>query len=371
MSSNLPGSRGRRRVAIASIIIVMIAFAGSAVDAIAGPSIYKQSVTIRAWRFTSYWRNQKADSPEWDTWSWVPQLSFQLHGPIAGGSQLRVEYSFPDGKPWFWHNLPTPELEADRWSVVATGSENRDLYEKMATLVTGQFGYTISMTNELSGTNEVLMKGKFKVGKVHVGIASRPHEFEYYVDQDWRLPIGQVWLDVGEDETSPPINIGVWLRGKWLNSKLTGYLMYNGKAISNTDIDGGGVGRDIELLTVGNRDEDPAWTRAVCTYYTVRGKRGSSLVDGIHYLSENPGEYELKLLYSGKLVRALKFTVGPDGSIVDSGVGTEPHPQGTLYLAPVKIVGDLDGKWDKNAWKSDAYYGNPYAGFEAIPPGSN
>jgi hypothetical protein len=31
----------------------------------------------------------------------------------------------------------------------------------------------------------------------------------------------------------------------------------------------------------------------------------------------------------------------------------------------VQVLGDADGPWDKNAWKTDAFYGNPLTGFTA------
>ena len=37
---------------------------------------------------------------------------------------------------------------------------------------------------------------------------------------------------------------------------------------------------------------------------------------------------------------------------------------GTLrILVPAQIMGDTDGQWDKSAYKSDAFYGNPLSGF--------
>jgi hypothetical protein len=34
-------------------------------------------------------------------------------------------------------------------------------------------------------------------------------------------------------------------------------------------------------------------------------------------------------------------------------------------IVPVQVLGDSDGAWDKNAWKTDAFYGNPLTGFAA------
>ena len=36
-------------------------------------------------------------------------------------------------------------------------------------------------------------------------------------------------------------------------------------------------------------------------------------------------------------------------------------------IVPVQIIGDQDGAWDKAAWKTEAFYGNPLTGFTAAP----
>jgi hypothetical protein len=36
-------------------------------------------------------------------------------------------------------------------------------------------------------------------------------------------------------------------------------------------------------------------------------------------------------------------------------------------IVPVQIIGDQDGPWNKTAWKTDAFYGNPLTGFTAVP----
>ena len=32
---------------------------------------------------------------------------------------------------------------------------------------------------------------------------------------------------------------------------------------------------------------------------------------------------------------------------------------------PAQVIGDLDGQWDRNAYKTDAFFGNPLSGFVA------
>jgi hypothetical protein len=81
----------------------------------------------------------------------------------------------------------------------------------------------------------------------------------------------------------------------------------------------------------------------------------------------NPGDYEIKVLRNGKLVRTAKFAFGSDYKIIDNGIGKQNN-MGTLRIVvPAAISGDLDGIWDKNAWKADAFYGNPLTGFTPQP----
>ena len=78
---------------------------------------------------------------------------------------------------------------------------------------------------------------------------------------------------------------------------------------------------------------------------------------------KNPGEYEIKVLLNGKLARTAKFSFGSDYKIVDTGIGKQNN-MGTLRIVvPAQVIGDLDGQWDRNAYKTDAFYGNPLTGF--------
>nr|ART36717.1 D602 [uncultured bacterium] len=85
-----------------------------------------------------------------------------------------------------------------------------------------------------------------------------------------------------------------------------------------------------------------------------------------HYLSENAGEYELKVLRNKKLARSIKFTVGPDGGF-ENGINAANKIGGRRVIVPVMIIGDQDGPWDKSAWRTDAFYGNPLTGFTPAP----
>jgi len=83
-------------------------------------------------------------------------------------------------------------------------------------------------------------------------------------------------------------------------------------------------------------------------------------------LSQNPGEYEVKVLRDGNLVRLMKFTIGADGRFVDNKIASANNLGWYGLVLPVRVMGSSDGAWDANAWKTDAFYGNPLAGF-ALP----
>ncbi len=97
------------------------------------------------------------------------------------------------------------------------------------------------------------------------------------------------------------------------------------------------------------------------------GETIDSMFGPLHLMSENPGDYEIKILYKGHLVRSIKFAVDADGKITDNGIATINKLGDNRVIVPVQVLGDSDGQWDKNAWKTDAFYGNPLKGFTGPP----
>jgi hypothetical protein len=83
-------------------------------------------------------------------------------------------------------------------------------------------------------------------------------------------------------------------------------------------------------------------------------------------MDKNPGEYELKVLWNNKLARSVKFTV-PAGGKLDTGLAASNKLGTDRLIVPVQIIGDQDGAWDKAAWRTDAFYGNPLTGFTPAP----
>ena len=77
---------------------------------------------------------------------------------------------------------------------------------------------------------------------------------------------------------------------------------------------------------------------------------------------QSQGEYEIKVLQDGKLARTAKFTMGSNGQLVDTGIGTNNNLGTGRIVVTTQIVGDQDGQWDRNAYKTEAFFGNPLSG---------
>jgi len=111
------------------------------------------------------------------------------------------------------------------------------------------------------------------------------------------------------------------------------------------------------------------WTRVKCYFPTVKSwdktPAGRSNANELFMITSNPGEYEVKVLWNNRLARSIKFTVRADGSF-DNGIASANKLNTFRVVVPVQIIGDQDGLWDRAAWKTDAFYGNPLAGF--TPP---
>ena len=112
------------------------------------------------------------------------------------------------------------------------------------------------------------------------------------------------------------------------------------------------------------------WSRVICTFGNVRGwdKTGEApgMFGPLYTMGTNPGEYEFKLLWNNHLAMSIKFNVAAGGKI-DNGIAAANKLGRDRVIVPVQIIGDQDGAWDKAAWKTDAFYGNPLTGFTPLP----
>jgi hypothetical protein len=165
------------------------------------PTVAKDSVQLTPFTYNVYRKS-------YDVWSWVPQIQFRVNGPIPSGSQLYVEYTVPGG-PAVKFDCATEETAQGRWWKTSCGG--RDVPEEKASTYTGPVSFAIKMRNELSGTDSTLFNGKAKVEKAlsnEHGPKAANH-FVYFVNHDWNLPIGYVYVQVLGDQD------GQWDRAAW------------------------------------------------------------------------------------------------------------------------------------------------------------
>jgi len=339
------------------------------------PTIAKDSVQVTAFTLSSY----KGD---FKVFSWVPRLNLRVNGPIASGSQLYVEFTVPGTGAWVKYDCKTEETQAGRWWQPECGGRD-GIPEDKGITYTGPVSFAIKMRNELAGGDVTLFNGKMKVAKVHSNETGPNYvnHFVYYVDQDWNLPIGYVFLepdDVAEWK-KPKLAFAVWARGE-LNGSYEPHLFHNGKEVGKMFYQGEQVGTPScgtnEVENNSTQITEPhgqfSWTRMKCDFSTVRawnktGEPNEGMFGPLYLFSENPGEYEIKMIYKGHLVRSMKFAVDAEGKLVDNGIATSNKLGSNRIIVPVQVLGDSDGQWDKMAWKTDAFYGNPLTGFTPTP----
>ena len=333
------------------------------------PMIAKDSIQITAFTFNVYKGN-------YDVWSWVPTMKFRVNGPIASGSQLYVQYTLPTG-PWVKFDCDTNNIEKGYWWKTECGG--RQIPEAQGSLYTGPVTFTIKMRNELQGSDSTLFTGKMKVGKHHSNEAGpkAANKFVYYVDHDWNLPIGYVYLTAADvyGWKLPDFHIAFWVRGDAY--KFDPHVFYQGKEIGKKFLDGMEVGKagceaEVENNTTHYVEDSvpqkAKWARVECDFFNIKGSNttGDDTTKDLFTLAANPGEYEFKLLWNNKLARSIKFTVQPGGKF-DNGIATGNQLGSDRVIVPVQIIGDQDGMWNKTAWQTEAFYGNPLKGFTALP----
>jgi len=331
----------------------------------AGPTLLKRTVLVSARRFLRYWPNPRAAEPQYNTWSWTPQVSFQFLGPVPGGSQWLFEAATPDGKPWVSFKLPTQEAADDELVTVKGPDMDESELEKLAVTKAGLFPFKISLKNALAGTTETLFAGKFRVATYapDQAISEYRGKQEFYVVQDWRLPVGFIWYDPTVDQNVPVLGVQMWFRGTHDGQKMQGVLFYKGQQVGDVP------GSNEQEVATGVADPEGRWGLWTFQFLKVRGYNNdpssATSYPDTFFLDKHPGDYEIKVLRDQKLARSATFSVGADGRIVDNGIAKQNLLGGVRMVLPVKIVGDQDLKYDAASWKNDMLYGNPLSGFNA------
>ena len=334
------------------------------------PTVVKDTVHATAYTQGSY-------RGDFDVWSWTPRIEFRVNGSIPSGGQLYAEFTLPAG-PAIKFDCRTEETQQGYvWSTSCGGPR---VPEEQSSLYTGPISFAIRMRNELAGTDATLFTGKMKIEKASSSLVGpkAAKKFVYFVNHDWNLPIGYVYLTPSDvfGMKAPGLDFAFWIRGDY-QGNFEPHLFYQGKEVGKKYLDGREVGKpgcDPEATiepsqTVANTmPQKASWVRVRCNFFGILGWDKSGNAPGLfgppYQLSANPGEYEIKVLRANRLARSMKFTAGPDGKF-DNGIAAANRLGRDRVIVPVQIIGDQDGQWDRTAWKTEAFYGNPLQGFVA------
>lgn len=314
-----------------------------------------------------------------ETWSWTPTIDFRVNGPVTAGSQLSVEYGLPTNQSWLKFDCRTEEAGPYSWLGVEKCGLNPP--DEKAVTYTGSVDFRITLKNELEGKSATLLSGKFKVEKFHEGVVDLPkfkNNFVYYVNYDWNLPIAYVYDEALSYWEKPSYKMvpasmnrsslmaAFWFKGSnkaLLYSKSAAYLYYQGQLVAQAVSEGSTC--EVLDLPETNQDSPNGYCRSMFHFLKALlwDKSPSSAVQDYFPMYKNPGEYEIKVLLNGKLARTAKFTMGTNYQLVDTGIGKQNNLGTGRIVVPVQIIGDQDGTWDRNAYKTDTFFGNPLSGF--------
>lgn len=364
--SSTPSHWNRKALLLLAALSAGIALPARAAD---GPTLVKPGVFIGLYQVTHSWSPTAKKFIE-NTTAWAPSARFEVEGPVPGGSQFSVEFTKPGGKPWWTMDCETREVKEGEYDHFSTSRPSVASDDKKYTTGLGVFGFKIRLKNELAGLNQVVFSGHYKVARVPkgLGLKGRQNVMDYYVDYDGMLPIGYIRHPDEFSNLNPPFSLAMWFKGAVNGSDLAGYLFYKGKQIASTKDQGTAGTEEERLTTMSDDDKDPRWSLWEITWFNIlitNPRPEEEPNPHIHYLDKNPGDYIVKVLRAGKLVREAKFTVGADGKIVDNGVAAASNLGTYRTVLPVKVLGTTDGAWVKTAWQTDAFYGNPLKGFTA------
>ncbi len=328
-----------------------------------GPTLLKRTVAVKLHRYLRYWPNPAAKEPQYNTYSWVPQVKLEILGPVSGGSQFSAEFEKPNGAPWMTIKMPTQEVGDDEIATIKTPDAD-DALEKKAITGIGTFPFKIRLKNALTGQNEVFFSGKYEVTKYPVPRvpANDKNKMDFCTVEDWRVPIGFLWLNPADDnQNTPPVSAQMWFRGASEGTEMQALLFRDGQQVDTAR------GYTPDEIATPSSENSTNWYLWQFTFTKVRGFNKDTSANnwaGTLFLDKSPGIYEIRVLRAGKLARVAKFSV-EDGQIADNGIATKNKLGGIRQVLPVSVVGTADGTLKADSWKTHAFYGNPLAGFSA------
>lgn len=328
------------------------------------PQFLPETLEIQVEHWDYYW---KIPNDNHNT-SWAPRIRFDVF--YGGSTKLRfkADYFMPDGTPWFSEPLEQRGLSGQRNSAVGIYSQDDSNRDKKSIVKGGLFGFKITNIRD----NSTVFQGKFKIVryKPKYSDARYKNEVDYYVDYDWKLPIGFADIYWERDVASPTIRM--WFKGDLKTDSFEARLFRNGQQIATTDDGGGGIGTGERYYADKRGDDESlfwsefkfSWPKRA-DFIVSEDLRNFTAYKDTLFINQMPGEYVVKVYYNGDQVRETTFAIGSNGTYADNGIAKQSGFTTDKIILPVKVMGNLD-KWNPNALKTDMFYGNPIAGF-SIP----
>ena len=323
------------------------------------PQFLPDTLEVQVEHLEYYW---KIPNDNHNT-SWAPRIRFFVF--YGGSTKLRfkADYFMPDGSLWFSEALEYRGGYDDKGGLSLVQSESDSNRDKKTIVTGGLFGIKITNIRD----NSTVFQGKFKVNryKPQYSDARYKNEVDYYVDYDWKLPIGFADLDFETNVASPIIRM--WFKGDIKNDNLEARLFHNGQQIATTD-DGGLVdsGERYYADKRGN-DESLFWREFKFSwphraeFIVTEDLRDFTAYKNTMFINQMPGEYVVKVYYNGEQVRETKFSIGNNGTYADNGIAKQNNLTTNKIILPVKVMGTLD-KWNAVNAKAMGFYGNPVNG---------
>ncbi|MEQ1642310.1 MAG: hypothetical protein ABL959_02565 [Pyrinomonadaceae bacterium] len=321
------------------------------------PQLLRTTLDVRCDTEARYWKMPG----ESNYTSWIPQVKFKVLYTGAEKLRLMAEYFTPDGKSWYTETLKTDRMSAVERSVEIITDRVMGRFEGKSTIATGLFG--VKITDSKDGS--VLFQGKFKVGKFKTGpnIPMFKNQHDFFVDQDWNLPVGYVWLN-WKDKNAPPPTVSMWIKGETRLDDLEARLFYKGEPIATTDDMGAASSVQQRYPNSLENKETHRWELFDFEWYKYKyasTSTGRNMFKQARFMNDMDGDYTVKVFHKGVQIREASFRV-TGGNIADNGIASgSGFPDGKVII-PVKVMGDKD-KWTPTTAKADAFYANPLNGF--------
>ncbi|MBA2703889.1 MAG: hypothetical protein H0U60_08560 [Blastocatellia bacterium] len=325
----------------------------------ATPQFLPDTLEIQVEHWDYYW---KIPNDNHNT-SWAPRIRFDVF--YGGSSKLRykADYFMPDGSLWYSEALEYRGGFDEKSGISLVQSESDSNRDKKAVVTGGVFGIKITNIRD----NSTVFQGKFKVVryKPTISDARYKNEVDYYVDYDWKLPIGFADLYFERDYATPIIRM--WFKGDIKGDNLEARLFHNGQQIATTD-DGGSVnsGERYYADKRGN-DESLFWNEFKFSwpnrveFIVTEDLRNFTAYKNTLFLNQMPGDYVVKVYYNGEQVRETRFSIGSNGTYADNGIARQNNLTTNKIILPVRVMGTLD-KWNAVNAKAMGFYGNPVNG---------